>query len=262
MMWHIRDVKHIARSKLSLSYWKSVLTALLLAIVVGSAAGAGAASGAKAQISSNAGGSSWQFYAGRGAGNFDWQFGFPMLPMWILIFLAGIFLVAAAAGIAIHLFLLNPIESGCQRFFVINHVETGQTKLGEIFHCFNDHYLNVVKTMFLRDLYLVLGTLLFFIPGIVKSYSYRLVPYILAEEPGMNSREAFRLSRSMMNGNKWHAFLLDLSFLGWNLLNILTLGILGIFYVRPYQATANAEMYIIIRDQFLGTAQKHSSMGV
>ncbi len=253
-MWHIHDVKKTARSKMGLTYWKSVLVALILAVVTGSVAGnAGAASGAESQLGSR-GGSSMQFYAGQLPGGFHWSFQFPFFPAWILVFVVILVVIAFFIGIALNLFLLNPIESGCQRFFIINHVETGKTKIGEIFHCFSSGYLNVVKTMFLRDLYTVLWSLLFLVPGIVKSYSYRLVPYILAEEPGMNSKEAFRLSRSMMNGNKWHAFLLDLSFLGWHILNVFTFGILGIFYVRPYQATANAEMYIAIRDQFLGRA--------
>lgn len=253
-MWHIHDVKKTARSKMSPAYWKSVLVALILAFVTGSMAGsAGAASGAGAQISS-AIGPSTQFYAGQFPGGFHWSFQFPFFPWSILIFTVILVVIVFLISIAINLFLLNPIESGCQRFFIINHVETGRTKIGEIFHGFGNGYLNVVKTMFLRDLYTILWTMLFIIPGIVKTYSYRLVPYILAEEPGMSSKEAFRLSRSMMNGNKWHAFLLDLSFIGWNILNFFTLGILGIFYVRPYKATADAEMYITIRDQFLGRA--------
>ena len=253
-MWHIHDVKKTARSKMSLTYWKSVLVALILAVVTGAVAeSTGAVSGAWTQLSNSAG-LSVQFYAGQLPEGFDWSFRFPFFPLWILVFVVILIIIAASISIAVNLFLLNPIESGCQRFFIINHVETGKTKLGEIFHCFSNNYLNVVKTMFLRNLYTVLWTFLFIIPGIVKAYSYRLVPYILAEEPGMNSKEAFRLSRSMMNGNKWHAFLLDLSFIGWDILNLFTFGILGIFYVRPYRATANAEMYIAIRDRFLGRA--------
>ena len=77
------------------------------------------------------------------------------------------------------------------------------------------HYGNIVLTMFLRDLYIVLWTLLFIVPGIVKSYEYMMVPYILAENPGMDQKEVFQISREMMNGQKWNAFVLDLSFIGW-----------------------------------------------
>ena len=78
-MWNIYDVKQSARAKLSLSYWKSVLVALILAIVTGAGAGnAGAASGAQAQIN-NSGASSWQFYAGNGPLSYHWNFQFPLI---------------------------------------------------------------------------------------------------------------------------------------------------------------------------------------
>lgn len=71
--------------------------------------------------------------------------------------------------------------------------------------------------------------------------------------------EAFRLSCEMMDGNKWHAFCLDLSFIGWHILNVFTFGLLGIFYVKPYEATASAEMYIAIRDHFMGRTDEGAS---
>ena len=80
-------------------------------------------------------------------------------------------------------------------------------------------------------------------PGIVKSYEYRMVPYILAENPGMNRSEAFAISKQMMNGQKWDVFVLDLSFIGWHLLSGITLGIVGIFWVNPYVQATNAELY-------------------
>lgn len=258
-MWHIRDIKKTAKTKMNASYWKSVLTALILTIVTGGlAAGSSAGASTRTSIETQIGNSSASYgWFGHDfmTGPF-WNFHLPFAQMWIVYLVLGILLLFVLSGLALNIFLLNPLESGCQRFFIVNHVETGQAKLGEIFHGFNRQYLNVVKTMFLRDLYLFLWTLLFLVPGIIKSYSYRLVPYILAEEPGMNSKEAFRLSRAMMNGNKWHAFLLDLSFLGWEILNVFTLGILGVFYVSPYRATTNAEMYIALRDQYLGTGSQ------
>ena len=66
-------------------------------------------------------------------------------------------------------------------------------------------------------------------PGIIKSYEYRMIPYILAENPSINWREAFRLSKAMMDGQKWNTFVLDLSFIGWDLLSAVTGGLLGLF---------------------------------
>ena len=79
--------------------------------------------------------------------------------------------------------------------------------------------------------------------GIIKAYSYRMVPYILKEHPELSGTKAITLSRQMMNGHKWNAFVLDLSFIGWIILSALTLGILHIFYVGPYIQATDAELY-------------------
>ena len=99
-------------------------------------------------------------------------------------------------------------------------------------------------TLFLRDLFLVLWSLLFFIPGIVKSYSYRLVPYLLKDHPELSPTEVITRSRQMMNGHKWQAFVLDLSFLGWYLLGILTLGAVNVFWSNPYHDNTAAAFYL------------------
>lgn len=93
-----------------------------------------------------------------------------------------------------------------------------------------------------------LSSLLFIIPGIIKSYEYRMVAYILADQPELTRKEAFELSRKMMNGNKWNAFVLDLSFIGWGFLTAITFGILGIFYVNPYIQHTNAALYLKLKE--------------
>ena len=72
--------------------------------------------------------------------------------------------------------------------------------------------------MFLRDLFTALWSLLLVVPGIVKHYEYLMVPYIIAENPAMDYKEAFQISKQMMDGEKMEAFIMDLSFLGWYLL--------------------------------------------
>ena len=81
------------------------------------------------------------------------------------------------------------------------------------------------------------------IGGLIKKYSYRLVPYIVAENPRLKANDAITLSRQLMDGYKWKAFLLDFSFVGWEILNLLTFGILGILFLNPYSEGANAEFY-------------------
>ena len=119
----------------------------------------------------------------------------------------------------------------------------GNANVKEVAFAYDNNYKNVAKTLFFRDLYITLWTLLFIIPGIVKSYEYRMMPYLLAENPAMPKEQAFAISKQMMDGQKWDVFVLDLSFLGWNILSIFTMGILSIFYVTPYINMTNAALY-------------------
>ncbi|MBO4897173.1 MAG: DUF975 family protein [Clostridia bacterium] len=113
---------------------------------------------------------------------------------------------------------------------------------------FKNKYSNIVFTVFLRDLFIFLWSLLFIIPGIVKAYSYRLVPYILSDNPGINGEEALKKSSEMMKGNKWKTFKLDLSFIWWFLLSVITLGIVYLFYVNPYFLATDAELYLKLKE--------------
>lgn len=85
------------------------------------------------------------------------------------------------------------------------------------------------------------------IGGIIKHYSYAMVPYILCENPNIKGREAITLSRKMMKGHKFELFLLDVSFIGWDFLATLTLGLTGILYSAPYEAATNVEFYVKMR---------------
>lgn len=118
------------------------------------------------------------------------------------------------------------------------------------------NYGNIVKTMFLRDLYLVLWTLLFIIPGVVKSYEYKMIPYLLAEYPDMSTKEVFAKSREMMNGQKMDTFILDLSFIPWSVLSSITAGIAGLFYVSPYKDATYAELYDTLAAGMPGNGQQ------
>lgn len=89
---------------------------------------------------------------------------------------------------------------------------------------------------------LSLGYILFIIPGVVAKYSYAMVPYILEERKGFSTREAFRASKQIMKKHKWELFCLRLSFIGWDILGILTLGI-GFIFINPYRYAAEAAFY-------------------
>ncbi len=82
---------------------------------------------------------------------------------------------------------------------------------------------------------------------VVKHYSYYLVPYIVAENPDMTARQAITLSRRMMKGHKWECFVFELSFIGWEILGMLTMGIFNVFYTNPYKTASFTQYYAELR---------------
>lgn len=124
----------------------------------------------------------------------------------------------------------------------------GTSKIESLFDGFRKGLGNNIVAGILVGVFTFLWSLLFIIPGIVKSYSYSMTFYILADNPEMSPTDAINESRRMMDGNKWRLFCLDLSFIGWYLLSFLTLGIL-LFWVDPYQMMAHAEFYESIKPQ-------------
>ena len=156
--------------------------------------------------------------------------------------LAGIATVVILIVLVAKVFVGNLLKMGGYRFFILN--QTAQPGIGTLLDGFRSgHYVNIVLTMFLRDLFTALWSLLLVVPRIVKHYEYLMVPYIIAENPAMDYKEAFQISKQMMDGEKMEAFIMDLSFLGWYLLSAVTCGLLAIFYVNPYVQASFAEMY-------------------
>ena len=170
--------------------------------------------------------------------------GMMAIGIFLIVFII-VFVVLMAVVILLDVFIFNPLEVGCKKYYLRNLNEPAQ--VGNIGYAFDNNYKNITKTMFFRDLFTVLWTLLFIIPGIVKSYEYQMIPYLLADNPQMTKEQAFEESKRMMQGQKWKAFVLDLSFIGWNILSALTLGILGIFYVQPYMDATHAALYEALR---------------
>lgn len=109
-------------------------------------------------------------------------------------------------------------------------------------------WCRAMMIMFFKWLYTLLWQFTI-VGGVIKHYSYQMIPYIVAENPNVTKKEAFALSRSMMKGNKWKTFLLDCSYLGWMILSILTIGLVGIFYVNPYMGATKTELYLALREK-------------
>lgn len=154
----------------------------------------------------------------------------------------GGFLVICLVSFLLKVFLFNPLQVGGYRFFRKNAKETG-VPAGVVKEGFGG-YGHTFVTLFLRDFFLALWSLLFVIPGIVKSYSYMLVPYLIKDQPELSATEAIRRSRELMNGHKMEAFLLDLSFIGWYLLGVITFDLVNIFWTEPYRQCSRARFYL------------------
>ena len=169
------------------------------------------------------------------------------------LFIAAIItvcIVAIASTIAVAIFVSAPVAVGRNRFFM-EHRAFG-SKFSRLFWAFKcGNYLNVVKIMFWKEIKITLWTLLFIIPGIIKTYEYFMVPYILAENPSLSSKEVFALSKQMTKDEKMSILILELTFIGWYLLCILTCGI-GYFFLEPYIQATYAELYQVMREKAHG----------
>lgn len=238
-MWTRSELKTRAREILNLNYWKAVLVSLIYSFLTGSGGGsAGSSSTATDQSGSYGGGSGIL----SNPSSEDLAFFFGMI-IFILVFV----LIVLAISFAMSAFIFAPLQVGCHRFFIRCENQTGE--INDVVFAFSSHYMNVVKIMFFYTLYIFLWSLLFLIPGVIKSYEYRMIPYLLAENPALSKKEAFALSKQMMDGEKFNAWVLDLSFIGWNILSVFTCCILAIFYVAPYQNLTNAQLYAVLKQK-------------
>ena len=151
-------------------------------------------------------------------------------------------------SILISLFILVPLAYGYNVAF-LDFKRTGEAvKIEQLFDGFKD-YSRVVLTGLLQGIYIFLWTLLLIVPGIIKSLSYSQTNYILRDYPELKNNAAIELSMAMMEGHKFDYFCLILSFIGWILLGILTLGI-GFLWISPYIATASAHFYEHVKEEY------------
>lgn len=145
-------------------------------------------------------------------------------------------------------FVAEQIMTGSCRFF-LKYRKDQPVDLGELFQSYKDKtFLNVAKVTFMRNLHIGLWSLLFVIPGIIKSYEYSMVKYILSVNPTIEYTKALELSKKIMRGHKLDLLVLNLSFVGWHFLSIFTFGILSVVYVAPYQRLAETEFYAHVRE--------------
>ena len=154
----------------------------------------------------------------------------------------AVYMMIAALLMAVVLFVLGSVISlGYSRFNLDLIDRQKEPNLGSLFGFF-PHWKNAAAARLLETVYVFLWSLLFVIPGIMASYSYAMIPYILAEHPELAPGEALAQSKELMRGNRWRLFCLQFSFIGWGILSSLTLGI-GNLWLTPYKQAATAAFY-------------------
>ena len=160
--------------------------------------------------------------------------------------LSGVVIFSAIIGGLYSIFVTDALTVGTCNYFIKN--TDSKPSFKDAFSGFKVKYGRNIGTLLLVGIKTFLWTLLFIVPGIIKSYEYSIIPYILADDPEISSKDAFKKAKKMMNGNKWRLFKLEFSFIGWFLLCVLTLGI-GTLFLVPYFSAANAEFYAELKNK-------------
>lgn len=163
--------------------------------------------------------------------------------------LLGLIIVSAILGITsgIAIIVMGTLAVGLNYYF-INGITKSNPDLMEIFEPFKERFLETMIMGIVRNIFVFLWTLLFVIPGIVKTYSYFLAEYIMVFDKEISGMDAITKSRELMNGNKGRLFYLHLTFIGWFILCILTFGI-GFIFIAPYVKMAEVEFALeVLKD--------------
>lgn len=152
--------------------------------------------------------------------------------------------ISAVLQILITLFVAFPLSVGSCRFFIKATVNA--PNVYDLFFPYKNNLGNVIGINVFVAIYTFLWSLLFIIPGIIKSFQYSMIPYILAENPAMDRRRAFEVTKSLTDGNKGRIFLFSLSFFGWIILSCITFGI-GFLFLEPYISASFTQLYFDLK---------------
>lgn len=231
-MWTRAELKQNAKGVLSKNYWTAFLVCLVYGILSGGMGGGASSANTTVtrQITS-------------ASGNID-----PEVVTAIVSMMLVIMGIAMITGLALSFFVSGPMNVGKNRYFMESRA--AGSSFGRLFYGFKVNYMGNAGSMFVTNLFIGLWTLLLIIPGIIKQLEWSQVPYLLAENPNLTGARARQISSAMTEGEKWEIFVLQLSFIGWNLLGNLACGI-GVLFVNPYVEATYAELYAKLRDKAL-----------
>lgn len=231
-MWERSELKSNAKRALSRYYWMAVLVTFIYGLL------SGAGSGSYASF--NTGDTTEKILKD------------PSVEQFIAIYLPviiGVIVLIFVVALAFGFFVINPLSVGLFRFFMESR--TFKSDFSTLFYGFSGgRYFRIVKVLAIRDVKLTLWSLLFLIPGIIKTYEYFMIPFLLAENSDLETSRYFEISRHMTDGDKLNIWVLGLSFIGWTLLGALTCGI-GLIFLQPYVLATYAELYALMRAKAL-----------
>ena len=168
----------------------------------------------------------------------------------ILVVISG---VAGSFTMGLLSLLVLPMTYAVTVAFLSASREKAKPEVASLFTIYRDNFSRAFLVPFLMELFVCLWTLLFVIPGIIMAYAYSMAVYVANDNPELSPIEAIRRSKELMRGHKWDLFVLDLSFLGWILLSLLTCGI-GFIFLVPYIEMAHVEFYRELTDKAIDAA--------
>lgn len=179
-----------------------------------------------------------------------------MVVSWVASLVGGDGALTGIISLLGSIFVIYPAAMGLTKVF-LNVTYGDDPKVATLLDGFKINYINNVLLYVLISVFTTLWTLLFIIPGIIAAYSYTMAPYILLEHPELSAKEAIGYSKQMMKGHKFELFVLQLSFILWALLGIVTFGIAYI-YVGPYITLTTTDFYHNIKGEVFGDTSTES----
>ena len=225
-MKHAADFRRIARNALHGKWLVAILTGFVSSLI-----GAG--------ITSGGGGRSSNSSDSTGVVIRDFQVNELWPQLWTFLIIAVVIL----AILAIVMIVISGAGKLGYAIFNLKLVDNKDPAFSDLFSQFDRLGAGFCMN-FLKSLFIFLWSLLFVIPGIIKSYSYAMTQYILAEHPEMTAMEAITESRHIMDENKWRLFCLDFSFIGWRLLRVIPTLIALAFISRSATVSGNLAVFL------------------
>ena len=228
-MWTRKELKAKAKVEYKKNPWMSVLASLVLLTLSGAL----------------------NTYFVKGANNAAIDQGYDSLANALIEgsaqFVIAVLTVMAAAllvGVALRIFVLNPLNASCTNFYVENSKQEKADTKAIFKGVEKGTWFRLAVAIFMKKLICGLWGLLLFVPGVVKGYQYRFVEFLIIENPDMKWNEAMKISKSMTDGQKANIFVLDLSFILWYVLA--GVPVLG-WFVLPYILQTDAELYLALK---------------